>query len=133
MSAVSEVIFHDSLWVVAGTAAPVIALTNSVTIGRLVALNRDILGLRRNEPDMWPVSLFMTRAAILCAMVSLVACLLLLIASGYALATGVDALPPGICSAGISISLGLLLPQIAFEAFVSVGAGEVVERQRGAP
>jgi|ERR1022692_1311838 type III secretory pathway component EscS len=109
--------YHEALWVVIGTAAPVIGLANVVTVGRGMSTASKISFIRK-QSGLYPTSNFCAQATIYLALASVVVCILSLFGALASLATTSDQLPASVGVALVGSCLALLLPQLGCEFFI---------------
>src|SRR5689334_7976006 len=106
--------YHDAFWIINGTASPVIALANAVSIGRSVPIASKISSMRK-QTGVFPISNFCANGSAVASAASLIVCVVLMGNCAAALLGESD--PGNISLFGIALvgALALLVPQVLFD------------------
>jgi hypothetical protein len=123
--------YHDSFWAVVGAAVPVVALANAVTLGRGLRIAHKIRSARDTK-EIFQVSAACAKVFTWAALISILFCVVEMAGAARSLIDEADAglplayqagelifFPFGIWPLGLVLSLALLLPQVAAEAYLA--------------
>ena len=109
---------HESLWVLIGTVAPVIAVGNTVTVVRGIELLHGVRLVRDHDKTMWPRTLVFSWVTLCSALISLIMSVAVLLCAALSLAVERDIAPPNLFAWLSALSMVLLLPQLGAEWWI---------------